>query len=138
MTVKQYLSQAFLLDRMIQGKIALSDTLNQQALQCARDAPGKSEIYARIRELEADINADIDRLVDLKRELYLLIEKVRDPRERTILQLRYLSSENGKRLTWAHIAKIMCYDERWIMRLHVRALESAEKIWQMTEKSMCV
>lgn len=132
MTIKQYLSQAFLLDKMIQGKIALSASLNRQALECGTQAsaPGSADIYARIRALEAQINADIDRLVDLKQEIYALIEKIPDPRERTLLQLRYLSSENGRPLTWAHIAKLLCYDERWVMRLHLRALESAEKLWQ--------
>lgn len=85
--------------------------------------------------LEAEINADIDRLVALKQKLYALIEGIPDLRERTLLELRYLSSENGKRLTWAQIAQILCYDERWVMRLHLRALKSAEKVWkQLDEK----
>lgn len=131
MTIKQYLRQAFMLDRMIQGKIALSASLNRQALECGMGAaPGGAEVYARICALESQINIDIDRLVDLKRKIYALIERIPEPRERTLLQLRYLSSENGKRLTWAHIAKILCYDERWVMRLHLRALESAEKVWR--------
>ena len=34
MTIKEYLSQALLLDHMIQGKILLSEDLNRQAMQC--------------------------------------------------------------------------------------------------------
>jgi hypothetical protein len=136
MTIKEYLSQALLLDHMIQGKILLSEDLNRQAMQCGIGAsPGSAGIYAHLSALEAEINADIDRLVALKQKLYALIEGIPDLRERTLLELRYLSSENGKRLTWAQIAQILCYDERWVMRLHLRALKSAEKVWkQLDEK----
>lgn len=139
MTIKEYLGQTFILDQAIECKLRLSESLSRQAMRfdpgntASADEDRKS-IYMKIRSLEDEIDADIDALVDLKAEIYGLIEQIPDPRERILLTLRYMTAENGKRPTWAYIAAYLGYDERWIMRLHNKALESAGKIYAAREK----
>ena len=135
MTVKEYLDQAYYLDKMIECKLRLSESLGRQALRFgnAENVEGETDTYTKIRALEAEIDADIDRLVDIKKGIYELTEKVGDLRQRMLLQLRYLRIVKGRRMTWADIALYLGYDERWIMRLHRAALASAEKLYKETE-----
>ena len=77
-----------------------------------------SEASLKLKQTTAEINADIDRLVDLKREMATLIERVNDPSQRLLLEMRYLCGN-----TWEDIAQKMGYDLRWVYRLHGKALQ---------------
>ena len=68
-------------------------------------------------DLENEISADIDALVDLKREIVSAIKSVDNPEFRTLLELRYLCFK-----PWEQIALEMGYDLRWLYRLHQKAL----------------
>jgi hypothetical protein len=72
----------------------------------------------KIWELEREINADIDVLIDLKREIAGVLNKVPTVQYRILLEHRYLSC-----MTWEDIAKTMGYDLRWIYRMHGTALQ---------------
>lgn len=132
MNVKEYLDQAYTLDKMIECKLRLSESLGRQALRfgSTENSEVKTATYEKIRALESEIDTDIDRLVDVKKEIYELTERVADLRQRMLLQLRYLQISKGRRMTWADIALYLGYDERWIMRLHRAALASAEKLYK--------
>jgi RinA family phage transcriptional activator len=79
---------------------------------------GKTEeILAKIVDLEREIDADIDRLIEVRDSIKSIIEAVEDDRERLLLQYRYL---DGKTFEW--IAAEMNYSWRQIHRLHSRAL----------------
>lgn len=139
MTVKEYLSQTFIIDQAVECKLRLSESLSSQAMRFDPESGGRAEenrksIYEKIRALEEEIDSDIDRLVDLKAEIYALIEKIKDPREKILLTLRYMTTDDGKRPTWAYIAAYLGYDERWIMRLHQRALKSAAELYEKQQK----
>ena len=75
-----------------------------------------------IRQVSA-IKADIDALVDLKREILETIKSLHNVEFQTILERRYLCFE-----TWEKIAADMGYDLRWLFRLHGKALEEAQTI----------
>ena len=77
----------------------------------------------KLIDLEYEINDDIDRLVDLKREMASLIERIPDPSYRVLLELRYLGCSR-----WEDIALKMGYDLRWVYRLHGRALKEMEEV----------
>lgn len=68
-------------------------------------------------DLENEISADIDALVDLKREIVTAIKSVDSPEFGTLLELRYLCFK-----PWEQIALEMGYDLRWLYRLHQKAL----------------
>lgn len=80
---------------------------------------GKTEdIIAKIVDLEAEMNADIDMLVELKQSIENIIAVVEDDRERLLLQYRYL---DGRTFEW--IAAEMHYSWRQIHYIHVRGLK---------------
>jgi DNA-directed RNA polymerase specialized sigma subunit len=78
-----------------------------------------ADAIAKIIDLQAEINRDIDRLVDLKREMVRLIKAVDNTEYQTLLELRYLCFK-----TWEQIAVDMGYNVRHVYRLHGEAVES--------------
>lgn len=123
-----YLSQAKCLDMRINSKIQQLSSLNDLAKKCTsaltgmpRNPSGNTSTMAdtinKIIDLQQEINADIDALVDLKRDITDVIKAVPDQEAQTILEKRYLCF-----LTWESIAAEMRYDLRYIYKLHNKAL----------------
>ena len=134
MTVKEYLSQAKFLDQRINSKIQQVAALNDLATKATSTLTGMphnpnhatstmEETIAKIIDLQAEINRDIDRLVDLKKELFGTIKAVGDTEFQTILEKRYLCFQS-----WEQIAVEMGYDLRWLYRLHGKALDVVREI----------
>lgn len=129
MTVKEYLNQAYRLDQRIDSKLAqvaaLRD-LTTKVTATMTDMPGSAspnvhrtqDIIVKIVDLENEINADIDRLVDLKREMVTVIKKVNNLEYQTLLELRFLCFK-----TWEQIAVDMGYSIQHIYRLRDKAME---------------
>lgn len=129
MTVKEYLGQAYRLDQRINSKLeqvlSLRD-LTTKATATMSDMPGggnrnvyrMQDIIGKIIDLENEINADIDQLLDLKREMVTAIKSVTDPECQTLLELRFLCFK-----TWEQIAVEMDYSIQHIYRLRDRALK---------------
>lgn len=132
MKAKDYLSQAYKLDRRIDCKLRQTEDLRELATRATASihaervsgtkqrSPMENAIVKLI-DLEHEINDDIDRLVDMKREIAVVISKLPSPSHKILLELRYLE---GK--TWDEIAKDMDYDIRWVYRLHGKALKEIE------------
>ena len=132
MNAKEYLNQAYRLDQRINSKLeqvlSLRD-LTTTATATMSDMPGSSspnvyrmqDIIAKIIDLENEINADIDQLVDLKRDMVAAIKAVADPECQTLLELRYLCFKS-----WEQIAVAMGYGVRHVYKLHNSALETFE------------
>lgn len=129
MTAKEYLGQAYRLDQRINSKLeqvlSLRD-LTTKATATMSDMPGggsrnvyrMQDIIGKIIDLENEINADIDRLVDLKRDIVAIIKAVENPEYQTLLELRYLCFK-----TWEQIAVDMGYSTRNVYKLHDAAIE---------------
>ncbi len=129
MTAKEYLSQARFLDERINSKIQQVTSLNELATKCTStlsDMPhnpnkGNStmaDAVCKIIDLQEKINRDIDRLVDLKREIMKVIKAVPDVEYQTILEKRYLCF-----ISWEQIAVDMNYSIQHIHRMHSKALK---------------
>ena len=129
MNAKEYLSQAMHIDQRINSKLEQVTRLRENATNCTvalsdmprPDSPNKQrmeETICKIVDLEQEINADIDRLVDLKAEARKAINAVTDPDQQLILELRYLCYKS-----WEEIAEEIGYSETWIHKLHGRALQ---------------
>ena len=127
---KEYLSQAFRIDQRIQSKIEQLTSLNDLATRATAtysDMPGSGtrrtdkmeNAILSIIELENEINEDICKLVDTKRDIVHRIKAVENPEYQTLLELRYLCFK-----TWEQIAVEMHYELRWLYRLHRRALDA--------------
>ena len=89
MTAKEYFSQAYQIDVRINSKMEQVASLRDmatKATQTLSDMPGSAtrnvhrmeDIIVKIVDLENEINADIDKLVDLKRSIIDIIRQVDD------------------------------------------------------------
>ena len=81
------------------------------------------DTIVKIIDLQEEINRDIDQLVDLKREIMVVIKKISNVEYQTILENRYLSF-----MSWEQIAVKMKYSIQQIYRLRDRAHKVVEKI----------
>ena len=130
MSTKDYLSQAYRIDQRINSKLA--------QVMCLRDLLGKAtgtlsgapkaatpnphsmeDTICKMVDMEHEINADIDTLVDLKTEIMTCIKRVENPEYQTLLELRYLCFK-----PWEEIADQLGYTQRHMLRMHDLALES--------------
>jgi hypothetical protein len=129
MTAKEYLGQAYRLDQRINSKLEQVASLNELATKCTSTLTGMprnpnrgtstmADAVGKIVDLQAEINRDIDRLVDLKREMVTLIKAVSNPEYQTLLELRYLCFK-----TWEQISVDMGYSIQHIYRLRGKAYD---------------
>lgn len=129
MTAKEYLSQARFFDDRINSKIQQISSLNELATKCTAtisDMPHSpnsggstmADAVCKIVDLQEEINKDIDRLVDLKREIMGVIKAVPNVEYQTILEKRYLCF-----ISWEQIAVDMNYSMQHIHRMHSFALK---------------
>jgi len=129
MNAKGYISQAYRLDQRINSKLEQVASLNELATKCTSTLTGMprnpnrststmADAVGKIIDLQAEINRDIDRLVDLKREMVTVIKAVGNTEHQTLLELRYLCFR-----TWEQIAVDMGYSIQHIYRLREKAYD---------------
>ena len=132
MTAKEYLNQAYWLDRRIESKLeqlsALKEMATRTTVAMTSDVVNRTQNMSRMQEvinkiidMQNEINEDIDRLVDLKRDIMHIIKAENNTEYQTLLELRYLCFKS-----WDSIAKQMGYSIRHIYRLHDEAVEQME------------
>lgn len=132
MTAKEYLRQLLRRDARINALIERQQRYRELAGVRgvaygdvsgggSRHGSAVEDYAVRIVELEREIDRRIDEYVDLVRQAEAAIDQVEDERCRDVLRYRYL---NG--WSWEKIAEQMHYDERWVRRLHGRALARIE------------
>ena len=104
--MKEYLSQAFRIDQRIQSKMEQVASLNDLATRATAtysDMPGSEtrnlhrmeDAILSIIELEAEINGDICKLVQMKKDIVHKIKAVQNTEYQTLL-----ASSPGNRLPW--------------------------------------
>ena len=141
MTAKEYLSQARLLDARINAKIQQVSALNDLATHATATLTGMprnpsrsesrmAEAVVKIIDLQNEINHDIDELVDLKREITRREKSIPNTEYQLLLEKRYLCF-----MTWEQISLDMHYTNRWLRKMHERALDVVDRILQ--ERSGC-
>ena len=129
MNAKDYLLQARYLDERITSKTQQIASLNDLATRCTStfsDMPrnpnhGGSRLedcIIKIIDLENSLKKDIEKLVDLKREIMGVIKAVPNVEYQTLLEKRYLCF-----ITWEQIAVDMNYSMQHIHRMHSSALK---------------
>ena len=125
----ELLKQAYYIDVRIDNKLEQMEALNALATKATttfgnepvsgtRDVHKREETICKIVDLQNEINADIDNLVDLKRELRKAIESIPNVDYRTVLELRYLNFRK-----WEEIAVTMGYRLRNVHYIHDKAIE---------------
>lgn len=131
MTAKEYLSQAWKLEREITVRLseleAMRSALHGRGInyegiggQPADNTLEKA--ICRVVDRENEINKEIAQLVAKKNEIAAMISKIPDVRLRELLVRRYLCFEH-----WGKISAEMHLDLRWVYRLNDRALREVGK-----------
>ena len=131
MIPKQYLSQALSADKAINRKI---DRLADLYAACTKSTslltltPGgghddrafehRMEKYLLLRD---EINADIDRLVDLKTEIMMVIDAVPDEDDRCVLEKHFLQGKS-----YTVIGQEMKYDKDYVYKKTKKALKKIQ------------
>lgn len=129
MTAKEYLGQAYRIDQRINSKLEqvaslrnlatkATSTLSETPPSGTRNVHRMEDVIVKIIDMENEINADIDKLVDLKQEIIRVIKAVENQELHTLLELRYLCFK-----TWEEISVEMGYTIRHIYRLRDIALK---------------
>ncbi len=134
MTAKEYLSQYKDLNDSINAKLEQVAELRRKAQTvCSGSSNGShtsapydriGELTAKIVDMERAINEDIDRSIDLQREIRTAIAAVPEARLRTLLEYKYINL-----LTLDETAVRMNYSYPQICRLHGKALTAVKMIW---------
>ena len=134
MNAKEYLMQAKFLDMRINSKIQQVEALNDLATSASSVLTGMprnpntatskmADAVCKIVDLQAEINRDIDELVDLKKEISSTIKAVPSPELQTLLEKRYLCFQS-----WEVIAVDMGYSMHHLYKLHNQALDICDGI----------
>lgn len=79
--------------------------------------------YPLLERYEIEIEFDIERLVNLKKEVIAVIDQLEDADEVNLLYMRYIQY-----LKWGEIAKKMNLSYQHTHRVHARALNNIDSI----------
>lgn len=134
MTAKEYLSQAYRLDQRITSKLQQVESLRSltervtvayggEVVSHTRNVTSLQDTIVRLMEAEADLNREIDKLVDLKIEISNIIGEVHNEKYRLILEKRYLCF-----LSWDQIATDLNISRRWVLIQHDRAVKVVDRL----------
>ena len=133
MTAKEYLKQAYLLDKQIQVEVKELEQLREMHGTIQGCSYGEKvgsnpnrnleapliKTIEKIWEYEQKIDKKINRLVDLRSEINAAIEKMENPEERLLLKYRYLKNES-----WEDISYELNVSYRTVHRIHASALNN--------------
>ena len=130
MNAKEYLSQAYRIDQRINSKLEqvmslrallgkATGTLTGAPKAATPNPHSMEDTICKMVDMENEINADIDMLVNLKTEIMKCIKQIGNPEYQTLLELRYLCFKR-----WEDVAAELGYDLRYVYKLHDQALES--------------
>lgn len=146
MTGREFLKQIPRLDKAINAKLEEIEALRSLAEKMTAEAKliksyskksyqvdRTSELVARIADLNAEINTEVDRLIDMKADAIKLIDSLQNPDYRVLLHLRYINN-----YTFEMIAVEMNYCYKWTRILHGRALREFDKIYETIKCSQVI
>ncbi|MDR2903593.1 MAG: DUF1492 domain-containing protein [Clostridiales bacterium] len=133
MQIKQFFLQALDLDKQIKAKQAqiqqrrdmqtdVSKTMQPDKVQTTKKNDRLGDITAALLDLIDSYARDVTRLLRMKYDIKIIIDRIENADYRTVLEWRYASY-----LKWEDIAEKMHMNERYIHKLHQKALVAAEK-----------
>ena len=135
LSAKEFLNRGRRRNELINSKLREAERLRQLAVSVSSLPTDGERVESglpqskvensvvKIMALEEEINAEIDRLVEVHREIRVAIERLSSPHERLILRERYIND-----MAWEDIADNLNYSVRQVTRLHGRALKSFAKV----------
>ena len=150
MTVKEYLSQVYKIDRRIQITLAKAEKMRASVMHKSQTfggegsgtpAPDKiGEAISKAVDYEHHADELVDKLVKMRLEIERAIQTVDDVVQREVLERRYLMFQRWEsgydERTGEYIkgiAESMGYSERQIYRLHGKALRNVKMSADVSE-----
>ena len=136
----KYLREIKRLDSIINSGIAEMDAiyamitritpvLKDDVVTGSGNADKIGNAIAKLVDMREELNRDVDKLVDKKREASALLKKLQNPLHYEVLHKRYVMFE-----TFEQIALEIGKTYRWVCVLHGRALQAFDKILQENKK----
>ena len=134
MDVKEFLERALHLDGAIDAQVAELAHLRELSMKIGtskleervtHSAPKEAPFakwVERIVDKEKEINAEIDKLVDVKLEISDFIDGIGNPQWQSLLRHRYVLCKS-----WPDVAVEMGCSLRTIYRLHKKILKNLQK-----------
>lgn len=131
MRAKQYLMQVWHIDRDIQSRIEERENILKtqiSGIDYSKDSVQEGQKvfddrYMKYLQLRDEIDAKIDELIDLKREISRQIDCLDDKVSMIVLRERYINMKS-----WNQIASSFGTSERHVWRMHKIALIQFEKM----------
>lgn len=134
MTAEEYLGQVKALDHQISIQLDILSSLRDMALKVTsvmqedvvsrtRDPHQLDGTISKIMDLEKEIDAMVDELVDRKREVARLILKIGDPQAEDVIRLHYILYRD-----WKEIAELKHISRRSVYRLRDVGLKRMEEL----------
>jgi hypothetical protein len=134
LSAKEFLKQATYIDQRINSKLEQVASLRELATKATstisdvppggtRNVHRMEDVICKMMDLENEINADIDELINIKHEVMEVIKRVERPEYQSLLELKYLCLK-----TWEEVADQLGYVYRQVTRMHGYALEQVEVI----------
>lgn len=131
---KRYLQQIRLYDSRIDIKceelrrleemvLRITPTLKDDISSSGGSQDKFADTIAKIVDLKAEINRDIDRFVDAKQKISGTLDKLSDPDQLKVLHKRYAQYK-----TWEQIACDMNMSYRNVCYIHGKALQAVNEI----------
>ena len=134
MKAKEYLNRAYRMEQQVESKLqqiaslrsmaqSLTTCLGAEPVSHTRNVASMQDTVIKIIEEERILTEQIDRLVDVKREIAGTISRVSNVTYRLILEKRHLSFQ-----MWEQIACEMNYSIRSIQTKYGEALQVVESL----------
>ena len=143
MTGKEYMLQYWKakveVRRLESQKASIKDLLgnvtvdpSSEHVQTSRDPDQIGKLVAKLSDIQEKLDNERLLAVSLMDEIYEAVNKLKDPDEQLILQMRYI-----KMLPWSKVDKEMqksqrYYSMEWMMKHHHHALKEIERITNCT------
>ena len=132
MTAKEYLSQAYRLNRRISTKLSevkavreitgmATTILSDMPRSATRNIRRIEDSIAKLMDMESELVSDIERLVSIRQEIADVINAIDNQIYSTLLFLRYLCFKD-----WDAIAHELKYSPKHIFKLHGLALQKVD------------
>lgn len=139
MNAKDFLRQPKLLDIKINNKLAekdrwksiafgISANNDSERVQSSGSKQKMADAVGRYVDIEKEIDAQIDKLIDTKKDVLSVIEQL-EPNEYDVAHKRYIQD-----MTFDEIAFAYKKSKSWATTIHGNALQSVQRILDEREK----
>lgn len=141
---KTYLRKIELADVHINNKLSdlqqlrtmvtkITSTISPVCVAGSGNQDKLGDAVAKIVDLQGEINRAIDRYVDMKKEISMVLEQIEEPDQIKVLHKRYFEYK-----PWEQIACEMNYSYRNVCYIHGKALQAVEALLKGLGGEKCV